>query len=109
MKKKKIIILSVLGLIILIIGIILLVTKKIIIKNKSNLTIIDATYSCAKTEEQFYEDDKYIYYYPCIKSDSMFVKFENGNKMLNSNALESNKVTIDELLDAGLEVIKVKK
>jgi hypothetical protein len=109
MKKKKIIILSVLGLIILIIGIILLITNNIIIKNKSNLTIIDATYTCAKTEEKFYEDDKYIYYYPCVKSNSMYVKFENGNKMLISDALESKKVTINELLDAGLEVIKEKK
>ena len=104
MKKKKIIILSVLGLIILIIGIILLVTNNIIIKNKSKLTIIDA-----KTQEKFYEDNKYTYYYPCVKSNSMYVKFENGNKMLISDALESKKVTIDELLNAGLEVIKEKK
>jgi hypothetical protein len=39
----------------------------------------------------------------------MYVKFENGNKMLISDALESKKVTINELLDAGLEVIKEKK
>ena len=109
MKKKNIVILSVLGLIILIIGIILLATNNIIIKNKSKLTIIDATYTCAKTEEKFYEDNKYTYYYPCVKSNSMYVKFENGNKMLISDALEGKKVTIEELLDAGLEVIKEKK
>ena len=109
MKKKSIVILSLLGLIILTIGIIILTTNKIISKNKSKITIIDATYTCAKTEEKFYEDSKYIYYFPCVKSNSMYVKLENGNKMLITSALEAEKVTIKELLDAGLDVIKVKK
>jgi len=107
-RKKSIIIISVLGLIILIIGIILL-NKNNIIKNKSKLQIIDATYVCADAVEKFYEDDKYIYFFPCVKSDSVFVKFENGNKMLVVKALEEEKVTIDELLDAGLEVRKQEK
>ena len=34
----------------------------------------------------------------------MYVKFENGNKMLITSALESEKVTIDKLIDAALEV-----
>lgn len=109
MKKKFIITISILGIIILIISIILLTKNNIINKNKSKLQIIDATYACTKIEEKFYEDDKYIYYFPCIKRQSIFVKFENGNKMLITNALESNKVTINELLDAGLEVIKQEK
>lgn len=109
MKKKSIIILSILGLIILIIGIILLTTNNIIIKNKSNLKIIDATYMCSQTLEDFYEDDEYIYSFPCVKSQSVYVKFENGNKMLVVDALESEKVTIDELIKAGLEVEKREK
>ncbi|MBQ2873149.1 MAG: hypothetical protein IJE89_04045 [Bacilli bacterium] len=108
MKKKTIIILSLLGLIILIVGIILL-TKNNIIKGKSKLQIFDATYSCNQVIEKFYEDDKYIYSFPCTKSSSVYVKFENGNKMLVIDALESKKVTIEELIDAGLEVIKEEK
>lgn len=108
MKKKSIIILITLGIVILIIGIILLL-KNNIIKEKSKLVIIDATYACAQTTEKFYEDDKYIYAFPCAKSNSIFVKLENGNKMLVTDALASEKVTIDELLDAGLEVYKYKK
>jgi len=108
MKKKYIIILSVLGVIILIIAITLL-TKNNILKRKSRLEIIDATYTCAQTIEKFYEDDKYIYSFPCIQSSSVYVKFENGNKMLVIDALEAEKVTIDELLDAGLKVHKNKK
>lgn len=109
MKKKYIIILlSVLGVIFLIIGIILL-TNNNIIKSKSKLQIIDATYACAQYKEKFYEDDKYIYSFPCVKSTSVYVKLENGNKMLVIDALESKKVTINELLDAGLEVCKQEK
>ena len=68
--------------------------------------IIDATYSCVENLEKFYEDDKYIYSFPCVKSKSIFVKFENGNKMLVVDALEDEKVTIDELIAAGLDVRK---
>ena len=108
MKKKYIIILSVLGLTILITAIILL-TKNSILNGKSQLQIIDATYNCAQTVEKIYEDDKYIYSFPCMKSSSVYVKFENGNKMLVIDALESKKVTIDELIDAGLKVYKEEK
>ena len=108
MKKKTIIALVVAGIIILIIAIILL-NKNIIIQGKSNLQIIDATYSCANSPETFYEDDKYIYSFPCVKSSSIYVKFENGNKMLIIDALEAEKVTIDELIDAGLEVYEQEK
>lgn len=108
MNKKSIIVLSVLGVIILIIGIILL-TKNNIIKEKSKIEIIDATYTCANSQEQFYEDEKYTYSFPCVKSSSVYVKFENGNKMLVTSALEAQKVTIEELIDAGLDVYKQEK
>ena len=106
MKKKTIIMLTATGLIILIIAIILL-NKNITIQKKSNLEIIDATYACGPSStEKFYEDDKYTYSFPCVKSSSIYVKFENGNKMLIVDALEAEKVTIEELIDAGLEVHK---
>lgn len=103
MKKKSIIILSISGVFILILGIILL-TKNNIIKKQPKLQIIDATYSCAQTPEKFYEDDSHIYSFPCIQSTSVYVKFENGNKMLVVDALNSKEVTIDELIDAGLKI-----
>ena len=108
MKKKPIIILTILGVILLILGIIL--SNKInIIKEKSKLKIIDATYSCNKIKEKFYENDKYIYSFPCTQSTTIYVKFENGNKMLVTYALEANQVTIEELIDAGLKVDIEKK
>ena len=89
------------------IGILVLVCHFVphfILKEKSKIQIIDATFSCAQTKERFYEDDKHIYSFPCGKSSSIYVKFENGNKMLVTDALNSEQVTIEQLIDAGLEV-----
>lgn len=107
MKKKYIIIVLILAIIMGILGFILLFNNKKI--SEESIVIIDATYSCASVKEDFYEDDKYIYSFPCIQSDSIFVKFSNGNKMLVVKALEEEKVTIDELINAGLNVLKRKK
>lgn len=108
MNKKFIISLSILGVIILIAGIILL-SKNEILEKANKIEIIDATYTCAQVIEQFYEDEKYTYSFSCAKSGSVYVKFENGNKMLVTDALEAKKVTIDQLLDAGLEIYKKEK
>jgi len=108
MKKRKIIIvLSALGVISVIIGGILL--KKNIELEKNQIKILDATYSCNKESEKFYEDNKYIYYFSCKKSNSIYVKFPNGDKKLVVTALEEELVTIDELIKAGLEVHKKEK
>lgn len=106
MKKKLIIILSVLSIIIIISGIILAKKNNSTI---NKLEIIDATYMCDNYHEKFYEDNEYIYYFPCTKSSSLYIKYQNGNKYLVTSALEEEKVTIDELIKSGLEVIKEKK
>lgn len=107
MRKKIVIILLILGMIILLMA--LLLRSNVIVLGRSKIKIIDATYQCANSLEKFYEDDKYIYYFPCTKSNSVYVKFSNGNKMLVKEALEDDKVTISELISAGLEVKKQKK
>lgn len=107
MKKKLIIIISLVAIIAIVLGVFLSIKNKNLEKN--SIKIIDATYSCNQSREKFYEDDNYVYYFPCIKSTSIFVKFPNGNKILVVKALEENKVTIDELIKAGLEVIKEDK
>lgn len=108
MKKKSIIIISAAAGIILLLALMLL-TNNIVLKNKSKLEIIDATFNCVKEPESFYEDKKYVYSFPCVQSSSVYVKFENGNKMLVVDALEENKVTIEELIRAGLKVYKSEK
>ena len=106
--KKKIITIGciVLGIIAIIIGL-LLVEKNH--NNENKIEILDATYACDESLEKFYEDKEYTYYFPCVKSSSIYVKLENENKMLVVDALNEKKVTIDELIDAGLEVVKKEK
>lgn len=108
MKKKFMIGLLICGVIMVICGLGFLLLKDTKF-NKSKIEIIDATFVCNNMEEKFYEDDKYVYYFPCVKSDAVYVKFENNNKMLVVDALEENKVTIKELLDAGLKCNKKEK
>ena len=109
MKKKNIITISslVLAVVAILLGIFLSIKNQYLAKNK--IEIIDATYVCASALERFYEDDNYTYYFPCTQSSSVFVKFPNGTKMLVTKALEDKKVTIDELIKAGLKVQKVEK
>lgn len=107
MKKRIIIILPMIAIIFIIIGFILLNKNEEIAKE--GIKILDATYNCAPYQEKFYEDDEYIYSFECVKSNSVYVKFEDGSKMLVKTALEEKKVSIDKLIDAGLEVIKKEK
>ena len=107
MRKKYVILFSILAILILSIGLLFMRKNNILLKNNS-IKIVDATYNCFSSLEKFYEDDEYIYYFPCIKSDSVYVKFSNGNKMV-VDALADKKVTISELIHAGLEVKKEKK
>lgn len=107
MKKIAIIILPILAIIALILGLILADKNKELAKNK--LQIIDATYRCDNNQEKLYEDDLYIYYFPCTKSTTVYLKYPNGNKILVKTALEEKKVTINELIKIGLNVIKEKK
>lgn len=106
-QKTLIVVIAVITVIITIVGVVFLVKNNVL--EKDTIEIIDATYSCGKYNEKFYEDNEYVYYFPCAKSESVYVKFPNGNKMLVVRALEENKVTIQELLKAGLEVIKEQK
>lgn len=108
MKKRKIIItlFIILGAIAIILGCILLKKNK---ESEKKIEILDATYICAEALEKFYEDEKFEYYFTCMKSGSVYVKFANSNKMLVVTALEEELVTIEELLDAGLKVHKIEK
>ena len=100
LKKKPVIVVSLLGVIVLVIGLVIFSINKIIF-NSSKLEIIDATYTCVQGGFAFYEDEENIYSFSCSNSEkSMYVKFENGNKMLIVDALEMDVVTIDELIKA---------
>lgn len=76
--------------------------------------IVDTTkdikdFSCAEALEGFYEDEKYIYYFSCIKGKYMIVKYDNGYEETVSNALKYGSITIKDLDDFGIEYIKEEK
>lgn len=108
MKKNKVIIIIIALTVIILICALLLFRKNKELSEKQ-IKIIDATYQCNNIKERFYEDDNYVYSFPCVQSSSTYVKFPNGNKMLVINALEEGKVTIDELVKAGLNINKEAK
>ena len=107
LKKKYIIILFSCGIVAIILGIILKTVNDSVLTNK--IEIIDATFSCGNNPQEFYKDNKYIYYFPCHKSDSIYVKYKNGNKELVVDALQNGNVTIDQLEKAGLKFYKNEK
>ena len=86
--------------------------EKEINKNMYSLEIIDTTEVCAEALEEFFEDEEYVYYFSCMKSNNVYAKI-NGKKylvkdLLNNNPTEYN-VTIDILEEFGLEFIKEEK
>lgn len=109
MKKRVIIILlSILTILAIILGVLLSNKNKELKENQ--IKIMDATVVCKEQKEKFYEDDKFTYSFKCANSSgSIFVKLANGKKMLVVDALEEEEVTIKELIDAGLDVIKTKR
>ena len=75
---------------------------------KMNFTIIDNTEVCDQALEKFYEDDKYEYYFPCIKSGNVLIhfgKYFSGEEMQMpvKEALTKKYVTIEQLQEKGLK------
>lgn len=73
--------------------------------------IIDRTkeinnFMCAEALEEFYRDDDYIYFYSCIKSSYVVVKFKNGVQMTVSEALKQEYITIKDLDKFDIEYYK---
>jgi len=76
--------------------------------------IIDKTkdkknFVCAEALESFYEDDKYTYYWPCIKNQYMIVKYQSGYEETISTALKYGTITINELDISNIKYIKGSK
>ncbi len=52
---------------------------------------------CADALEKFYEDDNYEYYFNCIKSEHIIVEYENGYKEDIKSAFKYGTVTLGDL------------
>ena len=63
-------------------------------------------FACASMLEEFYQDEKYIYYWDCIKGSYMIVKYESGFEETISNALKYETITINDLDEFAISYIK---
>ena len=78
------------------------------------IEIVDTTkgienFTCAEALEQFYEDENYRYYYSCIKSKYVIVKYENSYEETVANALKYGTINIEELDTYNIKYIKEDK
>jgi len=73
--------------------------------------IVDTTkdikdFSCAEMLEEFYKDSNYTYYYSCIKSSYVLVKFKDGSQMTVSKALNKGYISINDLDEYKIDYMK---
>lgn len=63
-------------------------------------------FACAEVLESFYQDDKYIYFWECMKNKYMIVKYESGYEETVSNALRYGSITINEIDKFNISYIR---
>lgn len=77
-----------------------------------DIEVIDKRKECG-VAEAFYEDEYYIYSLPCGKSDEVYVKIKKEKtysiKEIWNQEEFKDRITIDTLKDAGLDVTKERK
>ena len=79
-----------------------------------NYKLIDETksklnFACAEVLQSFYEDEKYIYYWECMKNSYMIVKYNNGFEETIEHALKEEHIDIQILDKFGISYIKIEK
>lgn len=77
----------------------------------SNYNIIDNSKDkdCDSMLEKIYEDDEYIYYFSCIKSEHVDVIYSNGRKENIKDALKLGHIDIQVLSKFDIDYIKEEK
>ena len=78
------------------------------------LEIVDTTkdiknFTCDEALEGFYEDDKYNYFYSCMKGKYMIVRYESGYEETIEEALRYGSITINDLEEYDISYIKYEK
>lgn len=71
--------------------------------------IIDRTEAADQMVEPFWEDDKFIYSFPCIQSNSVFALMYDGREILLVDALELGYITPKEFDNLGFKYYKTVK
>lgn len=72
-------------------------TSKFIIKEIVDTTKEMDGFACAEAFEEFYADEDYKYYYECMKSKYVIVRYENGFEETASEALKHSRINIEDL------------
>ena len=80
----------------------------------TNITIVDKSkdikkFSADTALDPFYEDEKYIYSFPCIISDYIVVKYSDGTEETVKEALKNNRIEIGYLDKFDIHYIKQEK
>lgn len=73
---------------------------------KVSFYLDDRTSLCAGERELLYEDTEFKYYLPCYKSRTIYIVYSNKNEITVREALDTNSITISELINNGLDLIK---
>jgi len=76
--------------------------------------IVDKTkkmkdFACAQALELFYEDNENYYYFPCIMSEYIVVKYSNGEVKNIKESLTKGEISIDKLNSYGINFITKSK
>lgn len=96
----------------------IIVLAFIVIKNNDtdnnySIEFIDESTVCKEEKEKFYENEKYIYYFNCLKSDKVYVRFNGKDKYLLKDILNNNttkyEITENDLEYPGIGIIKEPK
>lgn len=74
--------------------------------DKDDFIVQDETKECDDALQEIARDDLFIYYLPCIKSHTMFLKYGDGTKISVKYALKEKKVTISELKNKGVQIFQ---
>ena len=79
-----------------------------------NYILVDKTkemndFACAEMLESFYEDERSIYYWSCMKNEYMVVQYDDGTEESISEALKNNRIDIEVLAKFEIDYIKYTK
>lgn len=61
---------------------------------------------CLEVIDEFWKDSTGIYYFTCKLSDNIYIEFSGGKTIKLKEALNSKRVTINELIAKGLKPLK---
>ena len=64
-------------------------------------------FTCAEALQSFYEDEKYIYYWECMKGSYMVVEYDDGFEETISDALKQGHINIGDL--DKFEIVYIKE